>query len=143
MKSPLQAIRAERHWSQADLAKLMREQAQREGISQIPPKAALVTSISRWENDHCTPSETYRSLLRHVTGLTDVELGFTRPPEDPIAPVPHAQADELRMDLDAARQVDAECRTSLNLRMLASLSVRMVRALRTPPSACSAAFVLS
>ena len=36
-----------------------------------------------------------------------------------------------------------ECRTSLNLRMLASLSVRMVRALRTPPSACSAAFVLS
>ena len=37
----------------------------------------------------------------------------------------------------------ARCRTSLNLRMLASLSVRMVRALRTPPSACSAAFVLS
>lgn len=108
MKSPLQAIRAERHWSQADLAKLMREQAQREGISQIPPKTALVTSISRWENDHCTPSETYRSLLRHVTGLTDVELGFTQPPEDPITAGPQAQADELRMDLDAARRVDAK-----------------------------------
>lgn len=107
MSTRLQAARKDRGWSQTKLISLMRARA-RAGGDELPSDDNLKTMLSRWENGHVAPNALYSRLLREVTGLTDVELGFTRPPDDPITPPVHTAHDELVAGLEIARHIDVE-----------------------------------
>ena len=104
MTTRLKAVRLELGWSQSDLVTRLIKQARADKVS-VPPANTLKTQVSRWENGHRTPSYFYRGLLRKVTGRTDVELGFTRPPDDPAA---STTLGDFLANIQAARHINAE-----------------------------------
>lgn len=104
MTTRLKAVRLELGWSQSDLVTRLIKQARADKVS-VAPATTLKTSVSRWENGHRTPSYFYRGLLRKVTGRTDVELGFTQPPDDPAA---STTLGDFLAKIEAARHISAE-----------------------------------
>lgn len=104
MSTRLQEVRNARGWSQTKLVSLLRAQARAEK-AKIPSDATMKTMVSRWENGHVIPDPFYRGLLRKVTGLTDAELGFTRPPDDPVAPT---TLGDFLANIEAARHINTE-----------------------------------
>ncbi|MDQ2706411.1 MAG: hypothetical protein M3Z25_01660 [Actinomycetota bacterium] len=97
----LRAARASLGWSQGQAAAELAALATQRGINVAAP-SSLKTQLSRWENQHVIPEETYRILLCELYGRTDEELGL----------VPQAPADEpdeaelLRTELAVAAAVD-------------------------------------
>lgn len=76
----LRALRLQQHpkWTQTRLAHQLTVAA-RELDIQVAERASLVVRISLWENGRSMPDPDYRRLLRHVYGVSDVELGLTAP----------------------------------------------------------------
>jgi transcriptional regulator with XRE-family HTH domain len=78
-KTRLRAARDTHGWSQGRLVHELTRRATARRL-RVPTPESLKTEVSRWENDHKTPDETYRQLFREICGLTDDELGFTDQP---------------------------------------------------------------
>ncbi|PVA97604.1 XRE family transcriptional regulator [Mycobacteroides abscessus] len=72
----LRQARRDKDMRQAQVVAALIRLAPKHGIT-TPARATLIQLLSRWENGHAVPSPEYRTLLRHVYGRTDVELGFT------------------------------------------------------------------
>jgi tetratricopeptide (TPR) repeat protein len=73
---PLRAARTSLGWSQGRAATELAALATRRGLAVASP-VSLKTQLSRWENQHVVPEDTYRVLLRELYGRTDEELGLT------------------------------------------------------------------
>ncbi|MEQ3548837.1 helix-turn-helix transcriptional regulator [Pseudonocardia nematodicida] len=71
----LRAARLARGWSQADAARELAGLAARRG-ARDPRAGSLKTQLSRWENEHATPSPEHRALLAELYGSTPAGLGL-------------------------------------------------------------------
>jgi tetratricopeptide (TPR) repeat protein len=71
----LRAALAEPDWSYTKLIAAMRRVAAARGES-LPGTRSLVTTLSRWFNDHERPSEFYQVLLCEALGKSRAQLGF-------------------------------------------------------------------
>jgi transcriptional regulator with XRE-family HTH domain len=78
-KTRLRAARDAHGWSQGRLVHELTRRAEARHLG-VPTRESLKTEVSRWENGHKTPDETYRQMFREIYGLTDDELGFTDRP---------------------------------------------------------------
>ena len=78
----LRAAVAEQDWSYTKLIAAMRRVAAARGES-LPGTRSLVTTLSRWFNDHERPSEFYQSLLCEALSKSRAQPGF----EDRGAPL--------------------------------------------------------
>jgi hypothetical protein len=74
MRTPLQASRHARDWSQARAVWELMRLADRKGVK-VASAASLKTELSRWENGHITP-DYYQPLLCELYKSTPSELGF-------------------------------------------------------------------
>lgn len=99
-KTRLQAVRRQLGYSADDVIRMLRQRAERLGVSVMQP-GSLKTKLSRWENGHESVSEPYRRLFREVYGRTDEEMGFPSEPDD-------EDLAELRNRIAVARRVDPE-----------------------------------
>ena len=79
----LRAAMTDQGWSYTKLFAAMRRAAAAEGDS-LPETRSLVTTISRWCNDHERPSEFYQDILCKALLKSRPQLGFGdgSPPED-------------------------------------------------------------
>jgi hypothetical protein len=79
----LRAAMTEQGWSYTKLIAAMRRVAAAERDS-LPETRSLVTTISRWCNDHERPSEFYQDILCKALRKSRPQLGFGdgSPPED-------------------------------------------------------------
>lgn len=73
----LQAARKRRGRPRTRLDNELRRVAKLDG-HELPPRASLISMISRWENTGRMPDVYYHYLLRRVYEPTDGELGFRR-----------------------------------------------------------------
>jgi hypothetical protein len=71
----LRAAVAEQDWSYTKLIAAMRRVAAARGES-LPGTRSLVTTLSRWFNDHERPSEFYQGLLCEALSKSRAQLGF-------------------------------------------------------------------
>jgi len=103
MTSRIKEARRQREWSQARLISELERVAARGGKG-LPSRETLKSRISRWENNHATPDEYYRRLLREAFGLDDYELGFVDGAVEQVA----TAVEELRARLVTSRKADPE-----------------------------------
>jgi transcriptional regulator with XRE-family HTH domain len=97
----LRAARERMGWSQSRAASELAALAVRRGHDVASP-ASLKTQLSRWENQHVLPEDTYRILLSELYGRTNAELGLAE--ERSAAEVD--EAEQLRSDLAVAGGLD-------------------------------------
>lgn len=97
VEGALRAARERLGWSQTRAASELAALAAQRGLDVASP-ASLKTQLSRWENQHVLPEDTYRVLLSELYGRTDAELGLAA--EQGTAEVD--EADRLRSDLAVA-----------------------------------------
>jgi hypothetical protein len=71
----LRVAMTEQGWSYTKLIAAMRRVAAAEGDS-LPETRSLVTTISRWCNDHERPSEFYQDILCKALRKSRPQLGF-------------------------------------------------------------------
>ncbi|KMO99767.1 helix-turn-helix domain-containing protein [Streptomyces roseus] len=76
MKTKLQAARAARGWSQADLMDALEDAAVRLGI-QLPSRSSLKAQVSMFENGRRPPGSDYQTLFCEAYQATRVELGLS------------------------------------------------------------------
>ena len=95
MANRIRAARLEREWSQTRLIAELERVAARRG-ARLPSRETLKSRVSRWENQHATPDDFYRPLLREALGLDDRELGFESGTAEPVG----AAVDELKLRLN-------------------------------------------
>jgi transcriptional regulator with XRE-family HTH domain len=74
MKTPLQAARQAKGWSQAAAVSRLIRLANQRKIS-VASAQSLKTQLSRWENGHVTP-DFYQALLCELYGASPLQLGF-------------------------------------------------------------------
>jgi transcriptional regulator with XRE-family HTH domain len=63
-------------WSQSRLIRALTEAAARDGYA-LPDQGSLRVMVSRWENGHVTPDDTYRRYLCVALGRSERELGLS------------------------------------------------------------------
>lgn len=73
--SKLREARQARGWSQTQLMHALAQQAAAEGLA-VPGRDSLRIMVSRWENGHVQPDETYRRFLCAVYACYERELGL-------------------------------------------------------------------
>jgi transcriptional regulator with XRE-family HTH domain len=108
----LQLVRTATGWKQSQLLVRLEAAAGQLDV-EVAPRASLKTMVSKWENG-APMSADYRSLFRHVYGMTDEQLGFEPRSASPTGPAPTAD-DEI----EAWQLADAMTRTSVTLPALA------------------------
>src|ERR1700679_358119 len=74
MKTPLQAARQAKGWSQVAAVSRLISLANQRKIS-VASAQSLKTQLSRWENGHVTPAF-YQALLCELYGSSPLQLGF-------------------------------------------------------------------
>ncbi len=108
----LRQARRDKDMRQAQVVAALIRLAPKHGIN-VPARASLIQLLSRWENGHAVPSPEYRTLLRHVYGRTDAELGFTG--ENTDSDGGHAEAlTEIQARLARSQGVDGALLAALN-----------------------------
>lgn len=75
MKTPLQAARQAKGWSQVAAVSRLISLAKQRKIS-VASAQSLKTQLSRWENGHVTPAF-YQALLCELYGSSPLQLGFS------------------------------------------------------------------
>lgn len=104
-RTPLQAARWRRGWTQQQVMNAYEHIAEELGVS-VVSSASLKTQLSRWENGHETPTDPdHRRIFRTMYGLTDAELGFTADLAAQADPLDQAR-DALAGRLLRAERVD-------------------------------------
>lgn len=73
----LRSARQARGWSQVQLIHELSREAAADGLV-IPGRESMRIMLSRWENGHVQPEETYRQYLCAVYGSDELSLGLTR-----------------------------------------------------------------
>ncbi|WP_327291464.1 helix-turn-helix domain-containing protein [Streptomyces sp. NBC_01198] len=76
MKTKLQAARAAKGWSQAELMEAMEDAADRLGMK-LPGPSSLKTQVSMFENGRRSPGRDYQTLFCEVYQASRGELGLT------------------------------------------------------------------
>lgn len=75
MKTKLQAVRAARGWSQAQLMDAMTDAADRLGI-ELPAPTSLKTQVSMFENGRRVPGQDYQTIFCEVYHSSRTDLGL-------------------------------------------------------------------
>lgn len=95
----LRQARATRGWSLMRTAHELQSCAASRGFA-LPELKHLKTMLSRWENGHIKPGDTYAPLFCEIYGLTERDLGLPQP----IEAIPRVDTDFL-VRLATARSV--------------------------------------